>query len=238
MNNNISFIDSSTYFKEDLSVYQKIINANYIKHREIYSAIQSLLNSYNHIHNFLDLGCGDASRTAAILPTTVERYVGIDKSLQALIEAGNNIKLNSVHKELIQGDFAALNSQVMLEKFGSFDLILSCYSFHHLRSFQKEKVLAEIYKSLNVNGFFVLADLFLYEQENNKQFFDRYFSSYMPTWDLSPDEMQLVRQHMLEDDLLENNYTIKTMAKNAGFKQNKQLYRDELNFFEAWVFFK
>lgn len=238
MTDSIKFVDSSTYFRENISVYQKIVNLNYLKHREIYSAIQSLFDLYNNIHNFLDLGCGDASQLVPVLPKTINKYVGIDISMHALSEAENNIKLESKQKEFIQGDFAKIISQMVRERPEKFDVVFSSYSFHHLQHSEKSKILSGIYQLLNPQGFFVLVDLFLRQEETRQEFLSRYFSTYMKAWKLSPTEEVLVQQHMIDSDLLESTETIKSMALAGGFSQSQQLYKDNLNFFEARVFFK
>ncbi|WP_414574743.1 class I SAM-dependent methyltransferase [Anabaena sp. CCY 9402-a] len=87
----------SSYLKEFFSkqwkIYQKVLNNNYMGHREIYSILHELLVSYfQKPFKILDLGCGDASFISlALLNTNIASYHGIDLSIPALEIAKENL---------------------------------------------------------------------------------------------------------------------------------------------------
>ena len=84
---------SNDFFDKQWCIYQKILNNNYMSHRECYDKLHRFLVGYFHKpYSLLDLGCGDASFTASGLShTPIAAYKGIDLSETALEIAKNNL---------------------------------------------------------------------------------------------------------------------------------------------------
>ncbi|MDF5731527.1 MAG: class I SAM-dependent methyltransferase [Rhizonema sp. PD38] len=86
------------FFNEQWKVYQKVLNNNYIGHREVYCILHEILVGYfQKPFKMLDLGCGDASFTAqALLNTNIVSYEGIDLSTPALYSCQTKHGKNTV----------------------------------------------------------------------------------------------------------------------------------------------
>ena len=100
-------IRSNEFFETHWRIYQKVLNNNYMGHREISNVLQEFLASYFHEpFSLLDLGCGDSSFTARSLSNSaIAYYRGIDLSHAALEIARNNISLLPCTSIFTHGDF-------------------------------------------------------------------------------------------------------------------------------------
>src|SRR5664279_3324047 len=75
-------------------IYRKVLENNYMYHKEIYQAVGMLLHQQfaHQPFKMLDLGCGDACYLAnALQGTTISHYTGFDLSDPALALAADNI---------------------------------------------------------------------------------------------------------------------------------------------------
>ncbi len=77
----VSSVPSNEFFNHQWQLYQKILNNNYMGHREIYRILHEFLARYSpKPFKMIDLGCGDASFVAqALMNTTITFYQGIDQ---------------------------------------------------------------------------------------------------------------------------------------------------------------
>ncbi|RWB36678.1 class I SAM-dependent methyltransferase, partial [Mesorhizobium sp.] len=79
-------VGSQDMFNKELQTYRKIVGANLMFHREVYGVLRDLLVEHAPASfRFLDIACGDASASAAMLKTmAIGNYVGIDLSEASL----------------------------------------------------------------------------------------------------------------------------------------------------------
>ena len=67
-------------FRSSWSLYDTVIAANYMFHREIESAVAGVMGGSTGGCSLLDLGCGNARGLAAMLRAAPPRlYVGVDE---------------------------------------------------------------------------------------------------------------------------------------------------------------
>ncbi|WP_375492704.1 class I SAM-dependent methyltransferase [uncultured Nostoc sp.] len=129
-------------FNEQWKVYQKLLNENFMKHRDIYDILHNfLVNYFPQAFKMLDFGCGDASFTAqALLNTNIAAYKGVDLSTQALEIAKENMTIIPCESTFIQGDFSQLDSELISPHIqeDKFDVILISFALHHFQLEQKE----------------------------------------------------------------------------------------------------
>jgi len=73
-------------FAKGLATYQKVVNENYMAHKEVYDLLrQVLVTEAPDQFVFLDIACGTATGSAeALKGTNVGRYVGVDISRPSL----------------------------------------------------------------------------------------------------------------------------------------------------------
>ena len=89
--------ESSTeaLFQRQWRIYRKVVDNNYLFHREAYARLHDLLiNEIAEPFCFLDVACGDASATVdALKGTQVDNYHGIDFSRAALDIAEETLRV-------------------------------------------------------------------------------------------------------------------------------------------------
>jgi SAM-dependent methyltransferase len=73
-------------FAKGLATYQKVVNLNYLAHKEVYDVLRrAQMTEAPDQFVFLDIACGAASASAeALKGTRVGRYIGIDISQPSL----------------------------------------------------------------------------------------------------------------------------------------------------------
>src|SRR2546422_4024025 len=98
-----------TLFQQQWRVYRKVIDHNYMQHREVYARVhQVLVEEATQPFRFLDIACGDATSTVAALQgTRVASYHGIDLSGAAIDLARGALRQLDCPVTLEQRDFAA-----------------------------------------------------------------------------------------------------------------------------------
>src|SRR5258706_2243809 len=103
--------DASTValFQSAWRTYRKMVENNYLFHREAYGALHRfLVEEVDRPFRFLDLACGDASASAGALQgTRIVQYHGIDFSGEALKLAAGTLAGLSCPVTLEERDFVA-----------------------------------------------------------------------------------------------------------------------------------
>ena len=228
------------FFDESLSIYNKIVDNNYMRHNEIYSILKNLAIDFNSPLSFLDLGCGDARFLAKSLPNKIEiNYLGIDLSQPSLEKAKNNLSSLQGNQRFIEADFSDILPQLINSKSNLFDIVFSSFAIHHLNFEAKERLFNNIYKLLSARGIFIMVDSFCQEGENKNDFLQRFFEDIDRNWkQLNDREKSLTKEHMYLQDWPETQTTIEKLAKQNSFDRCLQLYKDPLNFFRSLCFYK
>jgi SAM-dependent methyltransferase len=220
------------FFNDKWKLYQKILAHNYMRHREIYDVLQSfLISNWQQSFKLLDLGCGDASFIARSLKhTSVSYYLGLDISEVAIAIARENLQLIDCDQEFIRGDFSEVIPLLVKEQKAQFNIILTSFAFHHLQLEEKDCLLGQIKQLLLPGGIFILIDVVAEEGENRETYIQRYLRDVRQEWlQLTPEEITLVSQHMLESDYPETSKTLEKLALDNGFKAVESLYQHEKN---------
>src|SRR3712207_2053429 len=93
-------------FQTQWQTYRKVIERNYMFHREVYGLLHEMLvTEAPKPFRFLDIACGDAWGSATALnETEISRYFGIDLSEQALALAEETLKPLPCPVTLVQAD--------------------------------------------------------------------------------------------------------------------------------------
>ena len=74
-----------SYFLTGWQIYRKVLDLNYMNHREVYDTLREAVSAAPPGFVFLDIACGDAAGTArALAGSGVGSYAGIDISRPAL----------------------------------------------------------------------------------------------------------------------------------------------------------
>ncbi len=208
-------------FQKNWLTYKTIIDENYMFHREINQAIQSLVSNYfgQAPLTVLDLGCGDANSIKETLKDlNMVYFCGYDLSVLALKSAEDNVaKIVSAYdlhcQDMLQG---------VAEMHAQFDLVLSSYSLHHLARDDKTLFFNSVHRALKNSGMFILVDIIKDENQSLGEYYDDYLGYVCQHWnELLPDELNRVSEHVRSSDYPESTATLEKMADEAGFIRYK-----------------
>ncbi|WP_245467398.1 MULTISPECIES: hypothetical protein [unclassified Mesorhizobium] len=80
-------VGSQDMFNKELQTYRKIVGANLMFHREVYGVLRDLLVEHAPASfRFLDIACGDASASAAMLKTMAMEITSASTCLRHLCD--------------------------------------------------------------------------------------------------------------------------------------------------------
>lgn len=228
-------------FNNQWEVYEKILNNNYMEHRQFGESLNKFLASYfQRGFSMLDLGCGDASFTStALLNTTISEYTGIDLSKSALDIARSNMAVIDCDRNFLQGNFLELIPELVLTNEDRFDVVLMSFSLHHLGIEEKEIVIHKIWDILQPNGVFILIDIVSQDNEDREAYIKRYLEGVRNNWsELAPEEYVMVEKHISTNDFPETQKTIYKLAKKHDFTQVENLWIDSANTAQSLCLYK
>ena len=142
--------------KYDENIARDVLNNDYIREKyfELHDRIIQLANINENI-SLLDIGIGTGLLEEKI--NGLCRIYGIDISENMLL------KLNE-KKLMVETKKGSINN-IPFES-GKFDVIVSCFTFHHLTDDEKLNSLYEMNRVLKMGGVILLGD-FMYENENS-----------------------------------------------------------------------
>jgi SAM-dependent methyltransferase len=205
-------------FFDGWSLYDQVLDHNYMFHEELYQDVQHFLA--NHYADcpitFLDLGCGSARHLAhALEGRLMGRYIGYDLSDVALVHATHNLANLGCPIQLHQGDLL----EGLKANREQFDLIFSSFALHHLASAEKEVFFRLAYEGLKENGVLLLIDVVREEDEDLQLYLDRYCGWLRSEWKvMQPEEQDAICDHIRNNDFPETASELCAMATHTGFR--------------------
>jgi len=221
-------------FFDEWSVYDQVLDHNYMHHDDIYRDVQSFLADRYATQPFtlLDLGCGSARHLArALKGRSISRYVGYDLSDVALAQAARNLNGLGCPVELHQGELL----QGLRASGEEFDVIFTSFAVHHLASAEKEILFQSTYERLSQDGMLLLIDTMREEGEERPVYLDRYCAWLRSTCEtLAPAALDLLCGHIRGSDFPETTATLSAMATRAGFGRGVELTR--IGWHHTWCF--
>ncbi|RWM05325.1 MAG: class I SAM-dependent methyltransferase [Mesorhizobium sp.] len=209
-------------FNSELETYRRIIGANLMFHQEIYHLLRDLLvEQAPASFRFLDVACGDASASAAMLRTTaIGNYVGIDLSEASLRLAARELDALPCPVELRCCDFAP----AMAKWSEPVDVIWIGMSLHHLPTAAKARLMRNAHRALGGMGLFVIWEPALFEGEDRAAWLAR-FSLLRDKWSaVSDEEFASMERHMLLADFPETSRTWLRLGREAGFSHAEDIF--------------
>jgi len=223
-------------FKQNWQIYKRVVDGNYMFHRDINSELALVLSPYfaNTPLDVLDLGCGDTGNSVEILnPLNTNYFCGYDLSAEALTYAHENIQKVTKNYDLICKDML----EGVVEKTDQFDLVLSCYSLHHLTKDEKSIFFHSTHKALKKSGIFILVDVVNDEFDSLNDYYDHYLANADQQWSaLTSEQLARVGEHVRTSDLPENTATLMAMAINAGYVRQHVAFNRQCH--QSMVFYK
>lgn len=226
-------IEETEQFFRHWNIYQKIIRRNHMLHSEIADVLKAFITRrLNQPISVLDLGCGDAFLTTAILKRrVVDYYCGIDLSGNAITFAETNLNQIDGKKNFIIDDF----SQCIQTIDRSFDLIIAGYSLHHLKRAEKALFFEQCHDALKRGAVFLMYDVVTRMNEGRREYLERQWEHFSQ-WQLTAEELAMVKAHIFEQDHPESSAQLCELACNSGFGEAEVLFSDDNDIFAAIAF--
>jgi len=225
---------ATALFQEDWATYRKIVDGNYLFHREAYDALHRFLAAEApHPFRFVDLACGDASASAvALRDTAVAHYRGVDTSAPALDLARLNIGELPCPGSLEQGDFA---TRLGGGELGA-DVIWIGLSLHHFRTAQKLELMHAARQALGAGGSFLIYENASPGNETRSAWMKRW-DEQRPSWrTLTDAEWESIGAHVHACDFPETDATWHALGTAAGFGKVLRLYICPTDLFRLYCF--
>jgi SAM-dependent methyltransferase len=212
-------------FEKRWATYQKVMSNNYIFHQEVYQVLrEKLVETQQKAFRFLDIACGDAAASVAVLKTTaVAEYHGIDLSGPALALARENLKVLDCPVHLYEKDF----SQALANWNREVDAVWIGQSLHHLAAPEKLQLMKHVRGVLGRGGVFLIWEPTLREGEVRNEWMTRFDAHSRANWSLLPaDELETVAAHNRQFDHPEAMSSWLALGSEAGFSETEQVYLD------------
>jgi SAM-dependent methyltransferase len=209
-------------FNKQLATYRKIVEANLMFHREVYGLLRNVLSEQMlRPFKFLDIACGDASATVAVLKgNAVDHYYGIDLSAKSLELASEALKALSCPIELRCCDFA----EAMADWAEPVDVVWIGMSLHHLQPEGKARLMKNVHDILNRGGLFLIWEPTLITGEKRTEWLDRFSACRDAFAAVTDEEFAEMESHMRLADFPEPADTWKAMGRQAGFTYAEELF--------------
>ncbi|WP_423067926.1 class I SAM-dependent methyltransferase [Devosia sp. CN2-171] len=228
--------DASTVsvFQDTWAVYRKVVDNNYLFHREAYAALRAQLTGAGVFpFRFLDIACGDATASVdALRGTQLTHYHGIDFSSHALQLAAAALGELGCSVKLEEGDFLDL----VPERKDIADIIWMGLSLHHLQQADKLNFMRDIRSALEAGGAFLIYENSLRGAEDRDSWMRRW-DEQRPAWTAFSDaEWVTISNHVHAADYPESHETWHRLGREAGFRSSAHLLTTPTELFSLYRF--
>src|SRR3954454_821220 len=209
-------------FARDWRTYAKLVDHDYVFHREVYAMLHRVLAELAGPFRFLDLACGDARGVVgALRGTAVAHYHGVDLSLPALEMARAAVEALGCPVELDHRDFVA----AMADRPEPADVVWIGLSLHHLQPPDKLTILREARGVLGGQGQLLLYEPTCRDGEDRAGYLERFAGTHRPLWTaLSDGEWTTILDHVTRCDFPETASGWPALGRAAGFASLEELF--------------
>lgn len=225
---------ASRIFQRDWAIYRKMVEHNYLFHREAYATLRNILaNEARQPFRFLDIACGDASASMMALGgTAIGHYHGIDLSAQALALAKSELAPLACPKQLDQRDFF----DALIARPEPADVVWIGLSLHHFHRPDKLRLMRAARKTVGEDGIFAIYENTLREGETRDEWMARWDRQRADWTAYGPDEWAAIEAHVHTFDLPETDTTWRELGNAAGFGTVRSLYASPTDLFRFYAF--
>ena len=221
-------------FRQQWSIYKKLIDQNYLDHVDAYGTLHRVLaDEVESPFRVLDLACGDAAAmVGALKGTRVAHYHGIDLAAPALELASRNLDALGCPVKLEQRDFV----EAMRNRPEPADVVWIGLSLHHLRTVDKRTLMGEVRGVVSERGRFLIYEPACLEGEDRAHYLGRYQRVARAWTSLTPAEWQALMTHVRTCDLPETTSSWLALGHDAGFGAADELFQASTNLFRIFCY--
>jgi len=225
---------AAAIFQREWRLYRKMVDNNYLFHREAYSRLRRvLLEDAVRPFRFLDLACGDATATAAALKgTEIASYCGVDLSVEALDLASAALANVGCPVTLRRSDFV----EALAGRPEPVDVVWIGLSLHHLRAPAKLDVMRAAHRLLDGHGMLLVYENASPDGEDRETWLERWDFQEHDWTGLSPDEWGRMAAHVRTHDFPETVPRWRELGREAGFGTAQELFVAPTNLFRLFSF--
>jgi ubiquinone/menaquinone biosynthesis C-methylase UbiE len=220
---------------EDWAMYETVIRHDYMRHKELATALDEIAAAIEGAIAIVDLGCGDAwLASQAFRNANVRHYSAVDLSESAADRARNHVMPWGGRATVTRGNLAEF---VAGFPSGGANLVIASNSLHHFQSDQKTAVVRDCFRILHPGGVFCWVDPVRNPGESRDGYLSRLTSVMRHNWmALNTDQLQRATEHVLSADYPEPEAWMLDQAARAGFKFDDRFLQHDL--FGGWKFVK
>jgi SAM-dependent methyltransferase len=210
-----------SYFLTGWRIYRKVLDLDYMGHREVYGTLQQALSAAPSGFAFLDIACGDAAGTArALAGSGVGSYAGIDISRPALDIAAQELAALDCPVTLIERD----PREALAEWSDPVDVAWLGQSLHHFQPEAKRDVLHSLRQAVAPGGVFMLWEPTLLAGEDRHGWLARLAARRGHWPEIADDEWKVMYDHCSVSDFPETDADWLAMAHAAGFSGGRAVF--------------
>jgi 2-polyprenyl-3-methyl-5-hydroxy-6-metoxy-1,4-benzoquinol methylase len=218
--------EAADFFNANWQNYINFVKENKMGHQEMLS----VLNQFLHEHmkkrpfSFVDVGCGDSSTICPILlDNPIKKYIGIDIAEDVLKTAPIHLARLNCEKKFIFDNMT--NAIASLQK--PVDIIFSSHSVNHLPSYQqKYNFIYQCKDKLKPDGFFIMIDGILEENQNREQLLERVENTYKQLYpNISLEDLERLMNHHRSRVFPEYIHTFASISQLQGWKRFRVLFK-------------
>lgn len=227
-------LPSQQIFQRDWQIYRKMIDNNYLFHREAYACLHhEMVSEAVRPFTFLDIACGDADASlSALHGTGIRSYEGIDLSRAALDIADRALPALGCPFVLNEGDFAEL----LPERRDPVDVVWIGLSLHHLRSAEKLALMRTVRSLTGEGGRFLIYENTSPDGEDRDGWLERW-EAQRPFWSaFDAAEWEIIWHHVSTADYPETVSGWHALGQEAGFDRVRELFVAPSDLFRLYSF--
>jgi SAM-dependent methyltransferase len=221
-------------FQRQWRVYRKLVENNYLFHREAYAELHRILvDEVAQPFRFLDIACGDASASiVALKGTRIAHYHGIDSCKTALELASETLGTLACPVALEQADFV----KALCDRSEPVDVAWIGLSLHHLLTPEKLTVMRQMRSIVGDHGRFLIYEDASPDGEDRDAWLRRW-DLQEPSWTaFTAEEWDAVTAHVHAADFPETASTWNWLGYEAGFGRVRQLFVSPTDLFRMYCF--
>jgi SAM-dependent methyltransferase len=221
------------FFTSGWAVYRLIVEHDYLWHAAAGRGLRALLDERFPAGTpvrVLDLACGDADTSTRVLAgRPLARYVGVDRSPEALASAKVHVARLTGPAELVEADF----TDYLHAGAEPFDLIYVGLSAHHLDEPGLGRFFAGVRKRLAPGGAFAAYEPFLLPDETRDEHVERLCATAEKFYhDMTSAQRATVCAHVRGNDYPVTVARWDALATAAGLPPARRLFKSPDRLYE------